>query len=549
MLKIYHKYFGLRELPFSAQPETAYFFLSAQHQEAIAHLRHGICTDGGMILLTGDVGTGKTTTCMTFLSTLPSNISIAFVRNPDNQAETLLATTCELFGIEASKASGTVNSYVRLIEHFLLAQHAVDRCCLLVIDDAEKLDPSVLEQLRLLTNLETSRRKLLQILLVGRPELSEVLRRPDLRQLSQRIVSRYHLRSLKAHEVQPYLTVRLTRAGAADTLFPAQTIRSLYRVTRGVPRDLNLVCDRAMLIASVNGKSSITPKLIAVAAREVVGLNLRMAGVKSEILLYLGLAALVTMLIYLSIAVTRHARKSDPTLDFAENSFTGAVAIAAHRGPVPVSTDLETAQTSSERSVHWPKQSDQRSGAFPAFAALYGTWGALFDPKISPCQQANPTFTCVEGHGGMSELRNLNLPAVIHARDDDDQSVDVALLSIDEHGAVIDSGNSIGHVSLSLLDSHWSGSYTLLARLPAEHRTLRTGDRGSGVVWLRGALARYEQSPDPEMTEVRFNADLYQRVLHFQRSHGLEPDGVAGVKTMTRLASLLDVRAPRLTSN
>lgn len=268
---MYREYFGLKELPFSIAPDPRYLYMSNQHQEALAHLVYGINSEGGFVVLTGEVGTGKTTVCRCLLEQIPENCDIAFILNPKLTVEELLATVCDELGISHPEGNTSIKVFVDRINDFLLDAHARGRKTVLIIEEAQNLNTEVLEQVRLLTNLETNQRKLMQIIMLGQPEFREMLSRPELRQLAQRVTARYHLGSLSRKEVAAYVNHRLTVAGARIKLFPDSTISKLYRLSGGIPRLINLLCDRALLGAYVQGQDRIDKPTLAKAAREVFG--------------------------------------------------------------------------------------------------------------------------------------------------------------------------------------------------------------------------------------------------------------------------------------
>ncbi len=268
---MYRDYFRLKDHPFSISPDPAYLYMSERHREALAHLIYGVNSEGAFVLLTGEVGTGKTTVCRCMLESIPPECDIAFIINPKLTEVELLASICTEIGIDPPDDTTSVGAFVDRINRYLLDSHARGRKTLLVIDEAQNLSSSVLEQLRLLTNLETNRFKLLQIVLIGQPELREMLERRELRQLSQRITARFHLEPLSRGEIDEYIRHRLTIAGTGRPLFPPSLIRPLYRLSGGIPRILNLICDRALLGAYVEGKSRVDRNILARAAREVMG--------------------------------------------------------------------------------------------------------------------------------------------------------------------------------------------------------------------------------------------------------------------------------------
>ncbi|HYN78820.1 MAG TPA: AAA family ATPase, partial [Lamprocystis sp. (in: g-proteobacteria)] len=274
---MYPKYFGLKEPSFSIAPDPQYLFLSEQHKEALAHLLYGAGEHGGFVLLTGEVGTGKTTVCRAFLEQLPEGVDVALVVNPAMTANELLLNICDEFRIPVAAGERSVKLLVDRLNDYLLAAYAAGRRPVLMIDEAQNLRPKVLEQIRLLTNLETTKAKLLQIFLVGQPELKTMLEREGLRQINQRITARFHLRPLNAAETGDYIRHRVAVAGVDRPLFTAAAIRRIHQLSGGVPRVINILCDRALLGACVSRANQVTPGVVAQAAREVRGEGVRTA--------------------------------------------------------------------------------------------------------------------------------------------------------------------------------------------------------------------------------------------------------------------------------
>ncbi len=268
---MYRKHFGIRKTPFSIAPDPRYLLMSEQHREALAHLLYGIKSDGGFILLTGEVGTGKTTLCRCLLYLLPKSCVVAFIINPKLSSADLLAAICDEFRIRYPKTKLSIKILVDLINAYLLDVHANKRRAILIIDEAQNLSQDVLEQIRLLTNLETDERKLLQVILIGQPELREKLALPQMQQLAQRIVARYHLIPLSRSDVFLYVKHRLKVSGVRQPLFSRRSLVALYKISGGVPRIINTICDRALLGAYAQGKDRVERATMVKAAGEVLG--------------------------------------------------------------------------------------------------------------------------------------------------------------------------------------------------------------------------------------------------------------------------------------
>lgn len=268
---MYTSYFGLKEKPFTIAPDPRYLFMSELHREALAHLLYGLQSDGCFILFTGEIGTGKTTVCRCFLGQLPPETDIAIILNPKVSVLDLLRTICEELAIPENDQPPSNKKYIDLLNAYLLDAHARGRTTAIIIDEAQNLEKDVLEQLRLLTNLETNTHKLLKIILLGQPELRNVLASPEMLQLNQRITSRYHLAPLGPDDVRRYIKHRVMVAGGGtQRLFSSEAVRHIARLSHGIPRVINLLCDRALLGAYVEGASVVNLDIVRKAAREVL---------------------------------------------------------------------------------------------------------------------------------------------------------------------------------------------------------------------------------------------------------------------------------------
>ncbi|MDN5873404.1 MAG: AAA family ATPase, partial [Sinobacteraceae bacterium] len=269
---MYLAHFNLREAPFSIAPDPAYLYLSPRHQEALGHLLYGTGQHGGFVQLTGEVGTGKTTIVRTLLRQKLDDVEIAMVHNPRQSETEFVASICDEFNVQyAREPSPSLKTLIDALNAHLLETHAAGRRSVLIIDEAQNLAPEVLEQVRLLTNLETDKQKLLRIMLVGQPELVELLGRNELRQLASRITARFHLLPLSEHETREYIIHRLNIAGGLPTLFSTAATRAIHQRSRGIPRLINILCDRALLGAYASNMHQVTPAIVRQAAGEVLG--------------------------------------------------------------------------------------------------------------------------------------------------------------------------------------------------------------------------------------------------------------------------------------
>jgi len=268
---MYKGYFGLKESPFSIAPNPQFLFMSDRHKEALAHLSYGLGDTGGFALLTGEVGTGKTTISRRLMEQLPENTQAACILNPTLSSQELLATICDELKVRYRKTGATLKSLTDKIHEKLNKNHKEDINTLLIIDEAQHLLPEVLEQLRLLTNLETDTKKLLQVILIGQPELKQLLQRRDLRQLAQRITARYHLMPLTKAEVGLYIKHRLSVAQCERQLFDKSAIAEIHRISEGIPRITNLLCERSLTNSYCSNNALVSKKIVLLSAQEALG--------------------------------------------------------------------------------------------------------------------------------------------------------------------------------------------------------------------------------------------------------------------------------------
>ncbi|MCG6936635.1 MAG: AAA family ATPase, partial [Gammaproteobacteria bacterium] len=320
---MYNEYFGFKEAPFSIAPDPRYLYMTAQHRDALAHLVYGLNSEGGCILLTGEVGTGKTTICRCLLEQIPEQANVALLLNPKVNEVELLETICDELNISYPDTSNSIKTYTDRIYDFLINSNQKNEKTVLIIDEAQNLDSQVLEQLRLLTNLETNQRKLLQIIILGQPELLDILAKAEMRQLAQRITARFHLQPLDRNEVKAYVSHRLAVAGQNIQLFPENSIKLLYRLSNGIPRLINIICDRALLGAYVENQYRVNPSIIKKAAKEVFGELKNVKHYKRNKQRLFPLAAVASVLI-MGLAVFAYYRFSTENADVTARQTAAA---------------------------------------------------------------------------------------------------------------------------------------------------------------------------------------------------------------------------------
>lgn len=520
---MYSEYFGLKEMPFSLAPDPRYLYMSEQHREALAHLVYGINSDGGFVLLTGEVGTGKTTVCRCLLEQIPENSDIAFALNPKLTAEELLATVCDEFGIRYPEGNTSIKVFVDLLNAYLLDAHAKGRKAVLIIDEAQNLSTDVLEQLRLLTNMETNQYKLLQIILLGQPELKNILLQPELRQLSQRITARYHLGPLSKKEVTAYVTHRLSVAGSRSQLFPPSTIDKLFHLSGGIPRLINLLCDRALLGAFVQGQSHVNKSTTVKAAREVFGRD------KVQELHRKTSKWLLICLVFIAFGAMLIATYNNNH----ESQLVGNIT-----GPPQLDT------------LQWPVDQPNYNSKEMAYQALFKQWDIIYQPQENgtACQQAQAHgLRCLNARGSLSSLRHLNRPAVLKLFDDQGQEFYATLTALKGETATLIMGTETRKIAIKNIASQWFGDYTLLWRIPPKYQgNILPGNRGPEVQWIDQQLALIQGRKAQPQKNLFFDDALARQVKEFQLAEGLVPDGIVGTQTLIQLNTAIGSGIPKL---
>src|SRR6516225_1680666 len=533
---MYLSFFGLNEKPFAITPDPRYLYLSERHAEALAHLLYGINEAGGFVQLTGEVGTGKTTIVRSLLAQTPKNAEIALILNPKMTAPEFLLTVCEELGIGVpDAATGSLKDLVDILSEYLLRAHAAGHRVVLVVDEAQNLSPDVLEQVRLLTNLETNTQKLLQIILIGQPELRELLARTELRQLAQRITGRYHLNPLSHDETCAYVRHRLRVAGATTDIFAPQALNAVFRLSQGVPRVINVICDRALLGAYSLDRHRVTASLVRTAAAEVFGQRFT-----PDWLPWAVTAAIALVLSGVTFAIwkaqTFHTRPppAPATVAAAAPRADGAAA-------VPVALGRPSQPPAAAQLAQLLTQHAGETDTDGAFGKLFGLWGAKYQPSgTDPCTQAGSLgLACIAERGSFGQLRLYNHPAILLLHDGGGATHQVVLTALDDEQAHLDLGGG-QVVSLGELSRYWLGDFVMLWR-PASSpvKALSSGMRGPQVRWLRQSLQRVRGvHSDAPVSDV-FDAELTGQVREFQRLHQLAVDGIAGVQTQIALASAI----------
>jgi general secretion pathway protein A len=555
---MYTAHFGLGENPFSITPDPHFLYLSARHREALAHLLYGAGEAGGFVQITGEIGTGKTTVCRAFLEQLPERVDVALILNPALTAPELLQAICTELRVAMPAQRHSVRALIDAINAYLLETHARGRRTVLIVDEAQNLRPAVLEQIRLLTNLETHKLKLLQIFLLGQPELRELLARPELRQLAQRITARYHLVPLTRRETADYVHHRLAVAGCNRRIFSAAALRRLYRESRGIPRLINILCDRALLGAYAQDHQRVGAATVHQAARELRGEPRRHPALRWGATAALVLAAIGA----LAISAPRWGENLSERLA----GLTGAPAERSAERRAAESTPHPAAEPAPLRVGEEPSAvatlSPTRAAPAPSVSAagmtqadaeqrLLAAWTL---PSAGPragglCEQAAAQgLRCHAASGRWADLRQINRPALLELEAEEGRR-HALLVRLDDDTAALEIGGEPHSFPLEAVERHWTGAYLLLWRPPLPQvRLIAPGSSGEAVRWLRRSLDRIEGAQVPAPAEAdHFDTLLAERVRAFQHARGLDADALVGRETMVRLSGALpDPSAPRL---
>lgn len=565
---MYAQFFGLNQEPFSIAPDPRYLFMSERHRDALAHLLYGVGGGGGFVLLSGEIGAGKTTVCRCFLEQVPRRCNVAYIFNPKLTARELLKSVCDEFHVPYTHlglGAPTVKDYVDPLNDFLLKTHAVGQNNLLVIDEAQMLSADVLEQLRLLTNLETNERKLLQIILIGQPELRGMLARPELEQLAQRVIARFHLDALSETETEQYIAHRLAVAGRTTASpFDRKALRRIHQLSRGVPRRINLLCDRALLGAYASDHASVDRSIVDKAASEVFGTAADTAAPApryGRAAVLAGAAVFGALVLGLVAATLNGALRQPGPANAAVASSAPAPtaskpAAAALAMPAATAAPAGTASAGTPTAptvaiISDPKQilrsttRDEKQ----AWRELAPAWMVAVDDG-DPCQAAQRhQVQCFRtASSTLALIRQLGRPGILTLRDADSAPVYAVLTGLTDRTATLRMGGVSQTVSLAILATLWQGDFATLWRAPPGYAGMvGTGSSGALVDRLAEQLAALDGGSRPAGGQP-FDAALRARVHAFQLAQGLKADGRAGPTTFMQLNRASGVNEPRLST-
>ena len=572
---MYLKHFNLTERPFSIAPDPRFLYMSVRHKEALAHLLYGMGEGGGFVQLTGEVGTGKTTICRCLLEQVPENVDLAVVLNPKVTAIELIATVCDELGVEYPHEH-SIKTLIDVLNEYLLEAYTRGRRTVLIIDEAQNLDAEVLEQVRLLTNLETSTQKLLQIVLIGQPELRSLLASDEMRQLSQRITARYHLDPISREETEAYIRHRLQICGSSRNIYSRRAINRIHKLSGGIPRLINVLCDRAMLGAYVEGKTQVDLKVLKKAAREVIS-EARPDGANRQLPWLLAVLTVVALgaLFILQPFQQTDTRDEEPATVAGDDvapaavDVTEAVVVEQLFVPEPEPEPELEPEPEPEPELELEPEPQPLEDIAEAFVApapenqaaslaalltaadqshertawreLLALWSVELPGDVGPdfCEFAKQYgLLCLHEQGNWNTLRQLDRPVILRLVAEDGRRVPVVLQHLDDTFSELIVGGELYRLEAGQVDHFWYGDYSLLLqRPPGGSLFLRKGNHAEDVKWLRKQLEVAQGIKIPASNPLFFDYSLKKHLLDFQRSCGLVADGMMGKNTIIHLNS------------
>ncbi len=566
-MSIYQQYFALNCEPFSIVPDPGFLYPSSQHRQAVAHLKYGLDREGGFVLLTGEVGTGKTTLTRTLLKRLPAHVRVAYVLNSTLKVTDVLASICQELSIELPKSAQTSLSKncIDALNTDLIAAHAEGKKTLVVIEEAQNLSPEVLEILRLLSNLETATHKLLHILLVGQPELLETLAQKDQRQLNQRVVARFHLLPLAKSDVANYVNHRLHHAGANRAIFENAAMSALFKLTKGVPRLINLICHHALLAAYATGAKTVSAKLVKNAAMEIFDTQLPQKKSSGKWLVSLFIVGIFAVL------MAERYQANRATIEFE------AIEVGDEIDPQPVqqvealfevieadeiliqpSEQVGLTLIESELLAIEAENKDQSTPPAPLvsnpFAELFAKWSIEVEPLFS---EEEVFALAASNNLGAEKLTNSNIevlsavdrPGITWIVEDNGRLKSYLLSELDADSVLLKAGDTSRRETLQWFIERWNGAFLYLWYSPSDIQSLRLGDQDPlALKWLQSQLQRIDSDYLPLITDGNYTETIRGKVLDFQIQQGIRADGVVGRQTIMKLNQLVEPSIPTLSN-
>jgi general secretion pathway protein A len=533
---MYQQFFSLKVKPFSISPDPDFLFLSGRHKEAITHLQHGLLGHAGFVLLTGEVGTGKTTICRSLVDNMGDDTDIAFILNPALSEVELLTTICDSFNIKYQE--NNLSSLFNKLSAWVVANHQNNRHAIVLIDEAQHLSFAAFEQLRLLTSIETNNKKSLQVILIGQTELQEKLKKDEFRQLAQSITARYHLLSLTQQESSIYIQHRLNIAGSTHAIFDKSALQEVFKECDGIPRLINILCDRSLLAAYTENSHIVTVKMVKKVSKEV---HFSHDHIKKNFISSHWRLATLTFLIAFTLLQAPKISQYITSTDL----FTPIEGDISFNTELSPSIEPITDQINEQWFDAYPQLDLTHVKYKHALSTLYSIWGYKVEADNATCKQGSVVLlSCYTQKINLNKLKQLNYPSVIRLQKDSDTILYAVIYKISDNYQLLIDGYLI-NVSEQWFKNYWSGDVTLLWKMPFPLKgTIKFDQDGEEVTWLANLLNKDQGWPIEHKTH--FDLRLLEQVSSFQREHGLMDDGIVGPRTFMPLMQLAMPNSPRL---
>ena len=542
---VYLQHFGLKREPFSIVPDPNLLFPSYQHRQAVAHLKYGLDREGGFIVLTGEVGTGKTTLTRTIIEHLPAHIRVAYILNSKLKETDLFASICKELSIKFKRNAHL--SYAKqcsdAIYDNLLQAHSEGLKTLIILEEAQNLDDEILESLRLLSNLETNSNKLLHILLVGQPELVEKLAQNNLRQLNQRVVSRFHLLPLKIREVPDYINYRLAQAGGIREIFDRRSYKHIFKLTKGVPRLINLICHQALLAAYSESKQSINASLVIKSSAEVLGEETKPFRRK---VWQIGVFTLLNLLIL--VFFFREELQWEIVTDKSQYNYQGK--LAGKLFQEEEENNISAVNPLKELKTNQPVE--RVSPSINPIEHLFSLWGHRVEGIFTE-EALNSSATDIGLKYETNEsidfdvILKTNRPGIVHLTDSNSNITSVVLLEVRDETILLFDLNGESSIKLDIFLKRWTGSFSYLWAPPKEFKVLKLGDENkAGLVWLQDKFSEIYANKQRLITGGRFTEAIFDEIVLFQKQNNINPDGIVGRRTIMLINQLTNEEIPRI---
>lgn len=554
---MYKSFYGLSESPFSISPNPKFFYLSTHHREALSMLKHGIAESGGFVLFTGEVGTGKTVILRTLIREMPNNIDKAVIFDPDLSLIEMLETICHEFCIDFEIGSSK-RVLIEKISSFLTSNYQKGRRAILMIDEAQHLSDEVIEQVRLLTNIETDNQKLLQVILIGQPELQDKLRQQHMRQIAQRITSRFHLLPLSINELDSYIRFRMQSAGCVQVVFSQGAISELYKASNGIPRVINVMADRALLAAFIDKSHIVEAKHMRKAIHDVLGTNDVLTNLKGVFKKGPSLSTVVNFSILSILMVCAGFLLGKLYFSYFVTDSNNRVELIKQLKGDPVIISLQQeykSLTDSHTGIEQIKREQSRYSAGvsnnqfeeDSWSSLMRVWGFTTNQDNvdieNDCQMIkNKGFRCLHEKASLDDIEKYNVPVALQLMDKKLTPFYAVLIKLNNKYAVLLMDGREWTVTRQWLESSMEGDFRLIWPLPLGLDSISSSSSNEAQMTLAKMLNNFDG--DQNYVFKGWNTNFTNKIKKFKKSFGLSVDGKVGVDTLWALLPYTETEHP-----